>query len=198
MVPSLPKLDQHEEMVEQGSTGGHPYEYLTEVDKDGRLEDGVGCKVLKLEPELLQQQQEERRDRQRQPAGEVGDEQHELPGGEIVEGSGASADPPGERRRAPSEQVAHQVEHSLRLETLGMAKRSHGLCGGASAEQRNTKAKERNGARRQRGAVDWKRMQKDNCCTRGEPFFKETRVLAVQKPFRAPLNRRRRSRVTGT
>jgi hypothetical protein len=59
--------------------------------------------VLKLEPELLQQQQEERRDQQRQPAGEVGDKQHELPGGEIVEGSGAGADPPGERRRAPSE-----------------------------------------------------------------------------------------------
>jgi hypothetical protein len=68
MVPSLPRLDQHEEMAEEGSAGGHPYEHLAEVDEDGRLEDGVGCKVLKLEPELLQQQQEERRDRQSQPA----------------------------------------------------------------------------------------------------------------------------------
>jgi hypothetical protein len=67
----------------------------------------VGREVLKLEPELLQQQQEERRDRQRQIAGEVGDEQHELPSGDIAEGSGASMDPFGERRRAPSEQVAH-------------------------------------------------------------------------------------------
>jgi hypothetical protein len=90
------------------------------VDEDGRLKNGVGREVLKLEPELLHQQREERRDRQRQPAGEVGDEQHELPGGEITEGSGAGADPPGERRRAPSEQVAHQVERPLRLETLGM------------------------------------------------------------------------------
>jgi hypothetical protein len=79
-----------------------------------------GGEVLKLEAELLQQQQEERRDRQRQPAGEVGDEEHELPGGEIVEGSGAGADPSSERRRVPSEQVAHQVEHALGLETLRM------------------------------------------------------------------------------
>jgi hypothetical protein len=81
----------------------------------------VGREVLKLEAELLQQQQEERRDLQRQPAGEVGDEEHKLPGGEITEGSGADADPSGERRRAPSEQVARQVECPLRLEALMMS-----------------------------------------------------------------------------
>jgi hypothetical protein len=43
------------------------------------------------------------------------------PSGEITEGSGADVDPPGVHRRAPSEQVAHQVEHPLRLEALGMA-----------------------------------------------------------------------------
>jgi hypothetical protein len=42
MVPSLPRLDQHEEMAKEGSAGGHPNEHLAEVDKDGRLEDGVG------------------------------------------------------------------------------------------------------------------------------------------------------------
>jgi hypothetical protein len=63
VVLSLPKLHQHEEMAKEGGVGGHPYEHLAEVDKDGHLEDGVGCKVLKLEPKLLQQQQEERRDR---------------------------------------------------------------------------------------------------------------------------------------
>jgi hypothetical protein len=73
------------------------------VDKDGRLENGVGCKVLKLEPELLQQQQEERRDWQRQPAGDVGDKQNELSGGEIAEGYGASANPFGKPQRAPPE-----------------------------------------------------------------------------------------------
>jgi hypothetical protein len=80
----------------------------------------VGGEVLKLEAEILQQQQEERRDRQRQPTGEVGAEEHELPRGEIAEGSGAGADPFNECRRAPSEQVAHQVECPLGLETLGM------------------------------------------------------------------------------
>jgi hypothetical protein len=120
VVLSLPRLHQHEEMAEEGGAGGHPYEHLAEVDEDGRLEDGVGCKVLKLEPELLQQQQEERRDRQRQPAGEVGDEEHELPGSKIGKGSGTGADPPGMHQRAPSKHVAHQVERPLRLEALGM------------------------------------------------------------------------------
>jgi hypothetical protein len=118
VVLSLPRLHQHKEMAEEGGVGGHPHEHLAEVRKDGRLEDGVGREVLKLEAELLQQQQEERRDRQRQPAGEVGDEEHELPGGEIAEGSGASVDPSDERQRAPSKQVAHQVECHLGLETL--------------------------------------------------------------------------------
>jgi hypothetical protein len=99
----------------------HPHEHLAEVGEDGCLEDVVGREVLKLEVELLQQQQEERRDRQHQPAGEVGDKEHELPGGEIAEGRGAGTDPSGERRRAPSEQVAHQVECLLGLEALGMS-----------------------------------------------------------------------------
>jgi hypothetical protein len=47
-------------MAEEGGAGGHPHEHLVEVDKDGCLEDGVGREVLKLELELLQQQQEER------------------------------------------------------------------------------------------------------------------------------------------
>jgi hypothetical protein len=143
VVLSLPRLHQHEEMAEEGDAGGHPHEHLAEVDEDGHLEDGVGRELLKLEPELLQQQQEERRDRQRQPAGEVGDEEHELPSGEIVEGNGAGVDPSGVHRRAPSEQVAHQVERPLRLETLGMAKRSHGGGGGAGVEQESANAKGR-------------------------------------------------------
>jgi hypothetical protein len=32
MVPSLPRLDQHEQIAEEGRTGGHPYEHLAEVD----------------------------------------------------------------------------------------------------------------------------------------------------------------------
>jgi hypothetical protein len=91
----------------------HPHKHLTQVGEDGRLEDGVGREVLKLEVELLQQQQEERRDRQRQPAG---DEEHELPGGKIAEGRGAGADPSDKCRCPPSE----QVECHLGLEALRM------------------------------------------------------------------------------
>jgi hypothetical protein len=45
---------------------------------------------------LLRQQQEERRDLQRQPAGEVGDEEHELLGGEIAVRRGSDTDPSGD------------------------------------------------------------------------------------------------------
>jgi hypothetical protein len=98
----------------------HPHKNLTQVGKNGRLENGVGCEALMLEAELLQQPQEERRDRQRQPTGEVGDEEHELPNGEIAEERSTGPDPSGEHRRVPSEQVAHQVEYHLGLEALVM------------------------------------------------------------------------------
>jgi hypothetical protein len=55
VVPSLPGLDQHEKVAEEGSAGGHTYEHHAEVDKDCCLEDGVGREVLKLKPKLLQQ-----------------------------------------------------------------------------------------------------------------------------------------------
>jgi hypothetical protein len=96
-----------------------PHRHLAEVGKVGRLEDEVGREVLRLEAKLLQQQHEERRDREHQPAGEVGDEEHELPGGKIAEGRGADTDPSDERQHTPSEQVAHQVECHLGLEALG-------------------------------------------------------------------------------
>jgi hypothetical protein len=70
-----------------------------------------------VEAVLPQQQQEERRDRQRQHAG---DEEHELPGGVTVEGDVAGADPSAEHWRAPSNQAAHRVERPLSLETLRM------------------------------------------------------------------------------
>jgi hypothetical protein len=97
----------------------HPHEHPPEVSKDGRLEDGARREVLKLEAKPLQQRQEERQNRQPQPTREVGDEEHELLDGKIAEGSGTGADPPGERRRTPSEQVAHQIECHLGLEALG-------------------------------------------------------------------------------
>jgi hypothetical protein len=143
MVLGFPRLHQREEMAEEGSAGGHPHEHLIEVDEDGRLEDGVGREVLELEPELLQQQQEERRDQQRQPAGDVGDKQNELPGGEVAEGDGVGVDSSGKPRRGPPKQVTRQIECRLRLEAVGMAKRSHGVDGGTGVEQESVNAKGR-------------------------------------------------------
>jgi hypothetical protein len=79
-----------------------PHGHRTEVGEDDRLEDEVGRKVLRLEAELLQQQHEEGRDWQRQPTGEVGDEEHELLGGERRR---------GERRRHGSfrRTLAHPI-----------------------------------------------------------------------------------------
>jgi hypothetical protein len=62
------------------------------------------------EAALLQQQQEERQGRQRQ---HIGDEEHGLPGGKIVEEDGTSVNPSAERQRAPSKQTAHHVECPL-------------------------------------------------------------------------------------
>jgi hypothetical protein len=56
VVFALPRPHQHKKLAEEGSAGCHPHEHLTEVDKDGHLEDGVWREVLELESELLQQQ----------------------------------------------------------------------------------------------------------------------------------------------
>jgi hypothetical protein len=189
VVLSLPRLHQHEEMAEEGGAGGHPHEHFAEVDEDGRLEDGVVREVLKLEPELLQQQQEERRDRQRQPAGDVGDEQNELPGGKVAEGDGAGADSSGEPWRAPPEQAAHQIECRLTLQAVGMAKRSHGVGGSVGVEQESANAKghrELEGERAQSIGRECKRV---TTARGGEPFsrkpessLKETLPRAPQSP----------------
>jgi hypothetical protein len=102
VVFALPRPHQYIKLAEEGNAGCHSHEHLTEIDKDGHLEDGVGREMLELRSELLQQQQKERRNWQRQPAEEIGNEEHKLPGSEIVEGSSAGPDPLGERCRAPS------------------------------------------------------------------------------------------------
>jgi hypothetical protein len=179
VVLALNRSHQHEELAKEGSAGCHPHEHLAEVDEDGHLEDGVGCEVLELESELLQQQQEERRDRQRQPAGEVGDEEHELPGGEVTKEGGAGSDPPGERRCAPSEQAAHRVERLLGLETLGTDQRGHGDCGGGKQKSASTEKRKGLGDKR---AQRLERMRKRDCWPRGGSLFREG------FPARAPGN----------
>jgi hypothetical protein len=150
--------------------------------------------VLKLEPELLQQQQEERRDWQRQPAGNVGDKQHELPEGKVAKGSCAGTNPTGEPWRTPPEQAAHQVEHRLRLEAVGVTERSHGVRGSAGVELRSTKAKGHS-RRRGRGAKEHEGIRAQSIgrecekvtAARGvNSFFTETRVLVRETLSRAP------------
>jgi hypothetical protein len=109
------------------------------MSEDGRLKDGVGCEVLELEIEILQQQHEEGGDRQRQPTRKIGDKEHKLPRGEITEGSSAGPDPPGVRRRTPTEQAAHRAESPLGLVTLGMNQRGHGGYGGGKRRTRRQK-----------------------------------------------------------
>jgi hypothetical protein len=85
-------------MAAQGRT---PHEHVHEMGKDRHEEDGVGCEVLKLKAELLQEQVEEGGDRRHQPAHGVRVEEDELPRGQVVEGDFASPDLPGELRRGP-------------------------------------------------------------------------------------------------
>jgi hypothetical protein len=55
MVLGLPGLHQHEKMAEERGARCHPHEHLTQMGEDGRLKDGMGCEVLELETEILQQ-----------------------------------------------------------------------------------------------------------------------------------------------
>jgi hypothetical protein len=55
MVLGLPGLHQHEKMAEERGARCHPHEHLAQMGEDGRLKDGMGCEVLELETEILQQ-----------------------------------------------------------------------------------------------------------------------------------------------
>jgi hypothetical protein len=148
VVFALPRPHQHKKLAEEGSACCHSHEHLTEMDKDGHLEGGVGREVLELKSELLQQQQEERQNRQRQPAEEIGDEEHKLPGSKIAEGSSAGPDPLGERRRAPFEQVVHRVERFLGLVMIRANQHGHGDHGGGKLGSTNAERRGRLGGER--------------------------------------------------
>jgi hypothetical protein len=81
--------------------------------------------------------------RSRRGVGDVGGEQHKLPGGEIAKGGSADIDYSGEPWRAPPKQATYQIKRFLKLKAVRMTKRSHGVCGGTGVEQRSTKAKGR-------------------------------------------------------
>jgi hypothetical protein len=148
------------------------------MDKDGHLEDGVGREVLELKSELLQQQQEERRNRQCQPAEEIGDEEHKLPGSKIAEGSSVGPDPPGERRRAPSEQAAHRVERLLGLVMIEVNQHGHGNHGGGKLGSTNAERRGRLGGER---AEQLGIMGKQNHCARKNPFSRKGAPCTLEK-----------------
>jgi hypothetical protein len=177
VVFALPRPPQHKKLAEKGSASCHSHEHLTEMDKDGHREDGVGREVLELESELLQQQLEERRNRQRQPAEEIGDEEHKLPSSKIAEGSSAGPDPPGERRRAPSEQVAHRVERLLYLVMIGVNPHGHGNHDGGKLGSTNAERRGRLGGER---VEQLGKMRKRNHCA-WKTLFRE---MAPRTPWK--------------
>jgi hypothetical protein len=67
-----------EEAPEQPHRWPHPHEHLTEVDEDSHQCDGVGGKVLQLEPIILQQREEEGGQWQHQPSQGVHCKEDEL------------------------------------------------------------------------------------------------------------------------
>src|SRR6185503_8862291 len=69
LAPSGPH--QNEEVAEEDDAGPHSHEHLAQVHEDGRQEEGVGRQVLKLEAEVFQQQQQERRNWQSHTGGDV-------------------------------------------------------------------------------------------------------------------------------
>jgi hypothetical protein len=87
----------------------------------------------------------------------------------------------------------HQVECRLRLEAVRVTERSHGVHGGTGVVLRSAKAK---GHSRRRGRGTKKHEGKGaqaigrECesitVARGEPFFKETKVLAQGNPSARP------------
>jgi hypothetical protein len=57
----------YEEAPEQSYRRPHPHKHLAEVNEDRHQCDGVGGKVLQLEPIKLQHHEEKRRQRRHQP-----------------------------------------------------------------------------------------------------------------------------------
>jgi hypothetical protein len=100
------------------------------MDKDCCLEDGVRHKVLKLNPEVLQQQQEERGNRQHHPDKNVGDKENKLHGLQAAKRKRARLNPTDVIRCAAPKQDVHQVKLTLTLVVARATKGSHRDGGG--------------------------------------------------------------------
>jgi hypothetical protein len=129
---------------------------------------------MKLEAELLQEQEEEGGDRRHQPTHGVRVEEDELPRGKVAEGDFAGPNPPSMLRRGPTQKPAHQVQLALALEAAWKRERRHGDgccdCGGWIA--REQEGDEMPSARKQNAIVHaemkgcggvWKRQERKGC-----------------------------------
>jgi hypothetical protein len=83
-------------------------------------------------------------------------------------------DPSRERRRAPSEQVAHQVECLLGLEALGMDKQGHGDYGGGKQRSTNAMGAESSKAK---GRNSWRECESVTAACGVNPFSRKTLPL---------------------
>jgi hypothetical protein len=70
---------QHEEALEHLHQWLYPHIQLTEVDEDGHQSDGLGRKMLQLEPVVLQQREEEGGQWWHQPRQGVCREEDKVP-----------------------------------------------------------------------------------------------------------------------
>jgi hypothetical protein len=157
-----------------------PHGHLLEVSKDGRPEDGAGREVLKLETELLQQQQEERQDRQHQLTGEVGNEEHELPGGEIAGGEAPAWILPANTG------VSYPSRLRTRLSATSDWKRSRWLARPwRLRRQKKCKSKGARRTRRRKGAAVGRKCGSITAAHGVNPFLKEDSLA------RAPRRRRK-------
>jgi hypothetical protein len=76
---ALARSLQHKEVLEQPHRQPHPHGHLAEVDEDGHQRNGVGREVLQVEPIILQQREEEGRQRRHQPSHGVHRKEDKVP-----------------------------------------------------------------------------------------------------------------------
>jgi hypothetical protein len=94
----------YEEAPKQSHRWPHPHEHLVEVDEDGHQCDGVGRKVLQLEPVILQQREEEGGQRRHQPSQGIRCKENEVFWPHVGQRRDPMLQPGLETRRLPPHQ----------------------------------------------------------------------------------------------
>jgi hypothetical protein len=115
----------HEEALEQPHQWPYPHIHLAEVDEDGHQSDGVGRKMLQLEPVVLQQR-EEGGQRRHQPHQGVRREEDEVPRPHVGQRRGPALHLARETGRLPPHQPSQAGQGAHRLEPRGRKLSGHG------------------------------------------------------------------------